>query len=115
MKVQVPYLSRIEGHAHLVVDTKAGEVVECQLEEVETPRTAYFSSTAARVRSTGGVVHEVRVGGTEIHPDLWTTLCGWRFARLPHERCEGGALSCQRCSRARDGSGGVRAGQGGQR
>ena len=38
MKVQVPYLSRIEGHAHLVVDTKAGEVVECQLEVVETPR-----------------------------------------------------------------------------
>jgi coenzyme F420-reducing hydrogenase alpha subunit len=38
MKVQVPYLSRIEGHAHLVVDTNAGEVVECQLEVIETPR-----------------------------------------------------------------------------
>jgi len=38
MKVQIPYLSRIEGHAHLVVDTVAGEVVECQLEVVETPR-----------------------------------------------------------------------------
>jgi coenzyme F420-reducing hydrogenase alpha subunit len=38
MKVKIPYLSRIEGHAHLIVDTKAGEVLECQLEVVETPR-----------------------------------------------------------------------------
>lgn len=38
MKVEVPYLSRIEGHAHLVVDTVAGEVVECRLEVIETPR-----------------------------------------------------------------------------
>jgi coenzyme F420-reducing hydrogenase alpha subunit len=38
MKVKVPYLSRIEGHAHLVVDAEAGEVKECRLEVVETPR-----------------------------------------------------------------------------
>jgi len=38
MKIKVPYLSRIEGHAHLVVDASAGEVRECRLEVVETPR-----------------------------------------------------------------------------
>lgn len=38
MKIKVPYLSRVEGHAHLVVDANAGEVVECRLEVIETPR-----------------------------------------------------------------------------
>lgn len=40
MKVNVPYISRVEGHAHLVVDTDSGEVITCQLEVIETPR--YF-------------------------------------------------------------------------
>ncbi len=38
MKIEVRHLSRIEGHAHLVVDAEHGEVRECRLEIVETPR-----------------------------------------------------------------------------
>ncbi|MDT8440255.1 MAG: Ni/Fe hydrogenase subunit alpha [Desulfuromonadales bacterium] len=38
MNITVPYLSRIEGHAHLVVDVAAREVVACRLDVIETPR-----------------------------------------------------------------------------
>ncbi len=38
MKIEVRHLTRIEGHAHLVIDTEAGELRECRLEIVESPR-----------------------------------------------------------------------------
>lgn len=38
MKIELDYLTRIEGHAHLVVDRKAGKITSCQLQVVETPR-----------------------------------------------------------------------------
>ncbi len=38
MKIELDYLTRIEGHAHLVVDREAGKVTSCQLQVVETPR-----------------------------------------------------------------------------
>lgn len=38
MKIEVRHLARVEGHAHLVVDAERGEVRECRLEIVETPR-----------------------------------------------------------------------------
>lgn len=38
MKIKLDHLTRIEGHAHLVVDRKAGKITKCQLQVVETPR-----------------------------------------------------------------------------
>ncbi len=38
MKIELDYLTRIEGHAHLVVDREAGKITSCQLQVVETPR-----------------------------------------------------------------------------
>lgn len=38
MRIEVKHLTRIEGHAHLVVDAARGELVECRLEIVESPR-----------------------------------------------------------------------------
>lgn len=38
MKIEVKHLARIEGHAHLVVDLEQGELAECRLEVVESPR-----------------------------------------------------------------------------
>ncbi len=38
MKIELDYLTRIEGHAHLVIDRNKGEICECRLEIVETPR-----------------------------------------------------------------------------
>lgn len=38
MKIELDYLTRIEGHAHLVIDRKAGKITSCQLQVVETPR-----------------------------------------------------------------------------
>jgi coenzyme F420-reducing hydrogenase alpha subunit len=38
MKVEVRHLSRIEGHANLVVDGATGTLAECRLEIVEAPR-----------------------------------------------------------------------------
>jgi len=42
MKIEVRHLSRIEGHANLVVDVQKGELRECRLEIVEAPR--FFES-----------------------------------------------------------------------
>jgi len=38
MKIEIGHLARIEGHAHLVVDASRGELRECRLEIVESPR-----------------------------------------------------------------------------
>ncbi len=38
MRLEVRHLTRIEGHAHLVVDDSSGELLECRLEVVEAPR-----------------------------------------------------------------------------
>lgn len=38
MKIELDYLTRIEGHAHLVIDREAGKITSCQLQIVETPR-----------------------------------------------------------------------------
>ncbi len=37
-KITLNHLTRIEGHAHLVIDRKAGKVTSCRLEVVESPR-----------------------------------------------------------------------------
>lgn len=37
-RIKLDYLTRIEGHAHLVIERKAGKVSSCRLEVVETPR-----------------------------------------------------------------------------
>ncbi len=42
MKIAVHHMTRIEGHAHLVVDVDRGEVTACRLEIVESPR--YFEA-----------------------------------------------------------------------
>ena len=34
MKIEVKHLSRIEGHAHLVIDLEQGELTSCRLEVV---------------------------------------------------------------------------------
>ena len=38
MKIEIPSLARIEGHARLVVDASNGELKECRLEVFESPR-----------------------------------------------------------------------------
>ncbi|BCR06568.1 hydrogenase/sulfur reductase subunit alpha [Desulfuromonas versatilis] len=38
MRIEVAHLARIEGHANLVVDAVSGELKECRLEIVESPR-----------------------------------------------------------------------------
>lgn len=38
MKIEIPSLARIEGHARLVVDAGNGELKECRLEVFESPR-----------------------------------------------------------------------------
>lgn len=42
MKIEVRHLARVEGHANLVVDVAKGELRECRLEIVESPR--FFES-----------------------------------------------------------------------
>ncbi len=37
-RIALDYLTRIEGHAHLVIDRKNGQISDCRLEVVETPR-----------------------------------------------------------------------------
>lgn len=37
-RIELNYLTRIEGHAHLVIDRQQGEIRSCHLEVVETPR-----------------------------------------------------------------------------
>ena len=37
-RIQLDYLTRIEGHAHLVIDRQQGKLIDCHLEVVETPR-----------------------------------------------------------------------------
>jgi coenzyme F420-reducing hydrogenase alpha subunit len=37
-KITLNHLTRIEGHAHLVIDKKAGKIESCRLEVVESPR-----------------------------------------------------------------------------
>ena len=37
-RIKLDYLTRIEGHAHLVIDRQAGKISQCRLEVVETPR-----------------------------------------------------------------------------
>jgi len=37
-KISLNHLTRIEGHAHLVIDKKAGKIESCRLEVVESPR-----------------------------------------------------------------------------
>jgi len=38
MKIEIRHIPRIEGHANLVVDAHSGELLECRLDVVETPR-----------------------------------------------------------------------------
>ena len=38
MKIELDYLTRIEGHGHLLIERKAGKVFDCRLQVVETPR-----------------------------------------------------------------------------
>ena len=38
MKIDIPSLARIEGHARLVVDAESGELKKCRLEVFESPR-----------------------------------------------------------------------------
>ncbi len=38
MKIEIPSLARIEGHARLVVDATSGELKDCRLEIFESPR-----------------------------------------------------------------------------
>ncbi len=42
MKIEIRHLSRIEGHAHLVIDQAQGKLRSCRLEIAETPR--FFES-----------------------------------------------------------------------
>ncbi|MCF6177829.1 MAG: Ni/Fe hydrogenase subunit alpha [Geopsychrobacter sp.] len=37
-KIKLNHLTRIEGHAHLIIDKKAGKIESCRLEVVESPR-----------------------------------------------------------------------------
>ncbi len=37
-RIALDYLTRIEGHAHLVIDREQGKISACRLEVVETPR-----------------------------------------------------------------------------
>lgn len=37
-RIELDYLTRIEGHAHLVIDRDQGRISDCRLEVVETPR-----------------------------------------------------------------------------
>lgn len=38
MKLELRHLARIEGHAHLVIDGESGQLSQCRLDVVETPR-----------------------------------------------------------------------------
>jgi coenzyme F420-reducing hydrogenase alpha subunit len=38
MRIEIRHLARVEGHAHLVIDAEKGELAECRLEIVESPR-----------------------------------------------------------------------------
>ena len=59
-----------------------------------------------------GVVHLVRVGGTEVHPSCWVAWCGWRFATGLHENCSVHKITCMRgCRQMAIQAGLVQAGQ----
>lgn len=62
MKLELAHLARIEGHAELVIDIQAGELRECRLDIVETPRLfekllvgMHYSDVAAIVARVCGV------------------------------------------------------------
>ncbi len=61
-KIALNHLTRIEGHAHLVIDKKAGKVESCHLEVIESPRFfeallrgRHFSDVAPIVARVCGV------------------------------------------------------------
>lgn len=62
MKIELNHITRIEGHAHLVIDRKQGEIKDCRLEIVESPRFfeamlkgRHFSDVAPIVARVCGV------------------------------------------------------------
>ncbi len=42
MRIEIKHMARIEGHANLVVDAESGQLKECRLEIIESPR--FFES-----------------------------------------------------------------------
>ena len=34
------------------------------------------------------MVHLIHIGSTALHQDLRVTMCGWKYARWPHARCD---------------------------
>ena len=42
VKVDVHYLTRVEGHGNIVVDVKEGKLTKCEFQVVESPR--FFES-----------------------------------------------------------------------
>jgi coenzyme F420-reducing hydrogenase alpha subunit len=62
MKIELNHITRIEGHAHLVIDRKQGVLKDCRLEIVEAPRFfeamlkgRHFSDVAPIVARVCGV------------------------------------------------------------
>ena len=51
VKVDVHHITRVEGHGNIVVDVQNGELKQCDLQIVETPR---FIESMLRGRPFGG-------------------------------------------------------------
>jgi len=54
LKVDVHHLTRVEGHGNIVVDVQNGELKQCELQIVETPR---FFEAMLRGRPYGDSSH----------------------------------------------------------
>ena len=54
VKIDVHHITRVEGHGNIVVDVKNGELKQCELEIVETPR---FFEAMLRGRPYGEASH----------------------------------------------------------
>ena len=75
-------------------------VAEVQALKDDIARRAEESRRDFVQNTTTKCWHEVLLGDVDVPPALWKTRCGWRFARLEHERCSrvpSAGNKCDRC------------------
>ena len=78
MKIEIRHIPRIEGHANLVIDARNGELLECRLDVVETPR---FFEAILKGKHFSDVAHIVsRICGVCSHSHTLVSLAATESA-----------------------------------
>lgn len=78
MRIHLQHVTRIEGHAHLVVDAEGGEIRECRLEVVESPR--FFEALLRGKHFTDVAPIAARICGVCCHSHTLASLAATEAA-----------------------------------